>query len=275
MKGCPLRCDWCHNPESQSSKPVLAQFRRNCIGCGKCIEACPQQGITAGENGIVINRALCQGCGACARVCAAEALVLRGQEMTVEQVMAEVEKDRAFYENSGGGMTLSGGEPLFQPDFTLALLQAAKAAGLHTCLDTCGHAFWPVLEQMLPYVDLVLYDLKGIDRQRHQQYTGRSNRQILENLRHLTEDGVCVQVRVPVITDYNDSPEEMTELARYLRSLQNWPPVELLPYHRLGEGKYESLGISNGHHREPPSREQVEALAALICDWGLECRVGG
>ncbi|NPV47900.1 MAG: glycyl-radical enzyme activating protein [Armatimonadetes bacterium] len=275
LKGCPLRCDWCHNPESQSSKPVVAQFRRNCIGCGKCIEACPQHGITAGEDGIVINRALCQSCGACTRVCVAEALVLRGQEMTVEQVMAEVEKDRAFYENSGGGMTLSGGEPLYQPEFALALLQAAKAAGLHTCLDTSGHAFWPVLEQMLPYVDMVLYDVKGMDPRRHQQYTGRSNRQILENLRHLTEDGVRVHVRVPVIKGYNDETGEMTELARYLRSLKNTPSVELLPYHRLGEGKYESLGIRNGHHREPPSREQVEALAALIRDLGLECQVGG
>jgi pyruvate formate lyase activating enzyme len=275
LKGCPLRCDWCHNPESQLSKPVVAQFRRNCIGCRKCIEACPQHAITAGDEGIVLNRALCQSCGACADACVAEALVLRGEEMTVEQVLTEVEKDRPFYENSGGGMTLSGGEPLFQPDFALALLRAAKAAGLHTCLDTSGHAFWPVIEGMLPYVDVLLYDIKGVDPRRHQQRTGRSNRQILENLRHLTADGVCVNVRVPVVKDYNDDEQDMRELAGYLLSLDHVPAVELLPYHRLGEGKYESLGIRNGHHLEPPRREDVEALAELARSLGLECTVGG
>ena len=275
LKGCPLRCEWCHNPESQSARPVLAQFRRNCIACGKCLEACPREALVAGEEGIEVNRAVCQGCGACAQACVAEALVLRGQEMTVGEVLAEVEKDRPFYENSGGGMTVSGGEPLFQPDFTRALLQAARQAGLHTCLDTSGYAPWPVLEEMLPFVDLVLFDVKGMRPAEHRQRTGRSNNIILENLRALTSDGASVCVRVPVIRDHNDNELAALELGYFLLSLENVPAVEMLPYHRLGEGKYESLGLRNGVRLEPPARSAVEALAELVRDLGLQCEVGG
>ena len=270
-----MRCEWCHNPESQSPKPVLAQFKRNCIGCGKCIEVCEPGGLTMTEDGIEINRALCQGCGACAAVCVAEALVMRGQEMTVEAVLAEVEKDRPFYENSGGGMTLSGGEPLAQKEFSLALLQAAKAAGLHTCLDTSGYAPWPVLEEILPYVDVVLYDVKCTDPGTHRRWTGRANNLILENLRGLTVNGQQVQVRVPVVPGFNDSEAAMLDLAYFLLSLDHPPALEMLPYHKLGEGKYESLGMRNSLRLEPPPRAEVEALADLVRELGLECAVGG
>lgn len=275
LKGCPLRCDWCHNPESQSARPVLAQFKRNCIGCGKCLEACPQQALTRGEEGIEIDRTLCQACGSCAAVCYAEALVLRGQVMTVAEVMAEVEKDRPFYENSGGGMTLSGGEPLAQPEFSLALLQAAKAAGLHTCLDTCGYAPWATLEQMLPFVDVVLYDLKGVDPALHRRRTGRPNHLILQNLRSLTQDGVQVMVRSPLVPDLNDNEEAMRDLAAFVLDLKHVPPLEILPYHQLGEGKYEAIGMRGGLQAIPLEREKVEALAAVLRELGLDCLVSG
>lgn len=275
LKGCPLRCDWCHNPESQSSQPVLAQFKRNCIGCGKCLQRCPHGALSRSEDGIVIDRGLCQACGECANTCYAEALVMRGRTMTVEQVMVEVRKDTPFYENSGGGMTISGGEPLQQPEFTLALLKAAKGEGLHTCLDTCGYAPWPVFEQVLPYVDMVLYDLKGVNPALHRQRTGRPNSLIMQNLRGLTSDGIAVKVRVPLVPGYNDRVADIRDVAEFIARLQHVPPVEILPYHRLGEGKYEALGIKNGLHLEPPQRSAVEALAEVARELGVECQVGG
>jgi pyruvate formate lyase activating enzyme len=275
LKGCPLRCDWCHNPESQSARPVLAQFPRNCIGCGKCLTRCRQGALSRGEDRILIDRALCRGCGECAKTCYAEALVLRGRVMTVMEVMAEVRKDIPFYQNSGGGMTVSGGEPLHQPDFTLALLEAARAAGLHTCLDTSGYASWSLLERMLPYVNMVLYDLKGVSPAPHRARTGRDNRLIRHNLQALTSEGAAVKVRLPMVPGYNDSEAEIREVAEFLAGLEPVPPLEILPYHKLGEGKYEALGIAHGLHLEPPQRPVVEALAELVRARGVECQVGG
>lgn len=275
LKGCPLRCDWCHNPESQSDRPVLAQFPRNCIGCGKCLIRCPNGALSRGETQVTIDRMLCQGCGTCALTCYAEALVLRGKVMTVEEVMAEVRKDKPFYDNSGGGMTISGGEPLHQPEFTLALLQAAKAEGLHTCLDTSGYAPWSVLEQMLPHLDMVLYDLKGVSPALHQARTGRPNSLIMANLQALTSDGMVVKVRLPMVPGYNDSEEAVRDMAEFLAGLKHVPPVEMLPYHRLGESKYEALGIQSGLHLDPPARASIEALAELVREAGVECQVGG
>lgn len=275
LKGCPLRCDWCHNPESQSGDPVLAQFPRNCIGCGKCLTRCPNGALSRGETQVIIDRSRCRGCGECAKTCYAEALVLRGRVMTVEQVLAEVRKDVPFYENSGGGMTISGGEPLYQPEFTLALLKAARAEGLHTCLDTSGYAPWSVLEQMLPYVNMVLYDLKGVSPAEHRARTGRPNSMIMHNLQAMASDGVAIKIRLPMVPGYNDSEAAVREVAQFVAALRHVPPLEILPYHKLGEGKYEALGIRNGLHLEPPARATVEALAAVVRSLGVECQVGG
>lgn len=275
LKGCPLRCAWCHNPESQAPEPVLAQFPRNCIGCLRCIANCPRGALSKGETQIVIDRARCDNCGACTRECYAEALVLHGREATVEEVLEEVEKDRPFYDNSGGGMTLSGGEPLMQIDFAEALLRGAKQAGLHTLVDTCGHVPWDCFERVLPHTDMVFYDLKCADPERHRLATGARNDLIVENLRRLALNGACVQVRVPTVPGYNATPPDMEAVARLVGALENAPPVELLRYHRLGEGKYESLGRAGPQAIEqPPDDELMQQLCAVMENLGVRCSVG-
>jgi len=241
MKGCPLCCRWCHNPESRSSEPQLAFYKNKCIFCGHCVETCPHGAILSGDERV--DREKCQICGGCAEECPAEALQMIGRKATVAEVVEVVLRDLPFYKTSGGGVTLSGGEPLFQPDFSLGLLRACKAEGLHTAIETCGLASQERLAGAAMLTDLFLYDIKVLDPEKHRKLCSADNRAILSNARYLVEKGLDVLFRTPIIPGYNDSPEDIRQLGEFILSLPSERKLQLMPYHAIGSGKYEALGM--------------------------------
>lgn len=242
LKGCPLSCVWCHNPETISPTPEIGYVARKCIGCGECVRVCPQ-GAHRMENGAhVFERARCVACGACAEVCLGDALTFYGREMTAAEVLTIVLEDRTFYEQSGGGLTLSGGEPLLQADFCAELLGMAKRKGLHTAVDTCGAGPWEAFEQVLPLTDLFLYDLKQTDPALHRKYTGADNALILQNLRRLSESGAAIEIRIPVIPGVNDDERFREEADALLSGLAGIRAVKRLPYNPYARSKYEAVG---------------------------------
>ena len=270
LQGCALSCLWCHNPESQASGPDLILRDNRCIQCGACVEVCPHGAITWTDGGPVTDRARCRRDGRCASVCYAEARALAGRTMTVDEVMEIVERDRPFYEESGGGLTLSGGEPLLQPYFSAALLKAAKARGINTALDTCGHASWKSLDRLRHDVDLFLYDLKVMDEGRHRLYTGVPNHRILENLRSLAARGHKIVLRVPVVPGINDDEANLEDLRRFAAGLPDLAGLDLLPYHRIGVDKYARVGRTYPLPGTlPPARERIAAVAETLAAAGL------
>lgn len=242
LKGCPLSCLWCHNPESQQREPEISFIPEKCIGCGWCFENCPPKGHVMENGGHVLHRELCIRCGKCTEKCYAGANTLIGREMMVEEVLADVLKDLPFYENSGGGMTLSGGEPLYQMEFTAALLAEAKGKGLHTCLETCGFAQLSQFMRILPDVDLFLYDFKESDPDRHLRYTGAPLQLILENLAALDKAGASLILRCPIIPGMNDRADHFHAIADKASKLKHVLAVNIMPYHPLGESKLGRLG---------------------------------
>jgi pyruvate formate lyase activating enzyme len=276
LKGCPLHCMWCHNPESQSSKPELLLRPNLCIACETCLEICPEGAITVNGGVITTDRTKCTLCGKCVEACTAEARAIVGREVTVREVMAEIEKDIPFYDQSGGGVTFSGGEALLQPEFLLALLKSCKEKGLHTALDTSGAVSWRVVERVRPYVDLFLYDLKALDDQVHKKFTGVSNRLILSNLRRLSELGHNIILRIPLIPGVNDRPETMAAIGGFAVSLPHLIGLDILPYHQAGVEKYRRLEkeyVLSGIM--PPSIEKLESIAEVLKDFSLNVQVGG
>lgn len=278
VMGCPLRCSWCQNPESQLFTPQLFYESKKCTGCGNCVEACPNGAIELYEGRSRTNRDICTGMGNCTEVCPVEARNRIGRYTSAGEIFREVMEDKVFYEKSGGGITLGGGEPLACPDFTVALLRLCKNAGIHTALDTCGYAQWEVMKRVLNYVDLVLYDIKHMDSVTHQEYTEVSNELILDNLKRIHHElSLPVLVRIPIIPGYNDSLENLQATARFVATnLDPSKKVHLLPFHRLGESKYLRLERQvRPVSIDPPSEEDMRRHLEIFSSFGLNAYKGG
>ncbi len=277
LKGCALRCLWCHNPESVNPGPELMHWPSRCVRCQACVKACPAGAISADASGAVsVDRAKCDLCGKCAEACLSDAMQIVGREMSVADVLAEVEKDRVFYEQSGGGVTLSGGDPSVQSDFAEALLDALRSRGLRTALDTAGMSANGALERLARKTDLVLYDLKCVDEARHREFTGVSNAPILENLRRLAAAGPEIWVRIPLVGGVNDDDDNIRRTIAFLVSLKTIRRVSLLPYHAGGLEKARRIGRESGFRKfAAPSEGRIAAIEAAFREAGFEVRRGG
>ena len=270
LKGCPLSCQWCHNPESADINPEITYFAEKCAGCGNCARACPSFCHIFGEECEkehihIYLRTGCTRCGRCVSACRYGALKVSGEEKTVGFILNEVMKDAVFYDNSGGGVTLSGGEPLFQADFSYALLRSFKASGLHTCVETSGYGNFDDLERLAEYTDIFLYDIKETDAERHKIYTSAGNTEILENLRGLERINAAVILRCPVIPGINDRDGHFAAIGNLTRSLKNILHVDVLLYHPTGISKYARLGRTPPPlSREVPAKNEAENWAETL-----------
>jgi len=241
FKGCPLRCVWCHNPEGLTSAPQIARYAHKCIGCGEC----KKEDFTPDD-------------------CLGEATILYGKEVTVDELLPVLSEDRDFFENSGGGVTLSGGECLMQAEFCAELLKELKKKGIHTAVDTCGFVSKSALDKVVPHTDVFLYDIKAYDEDVHIKCTGVSNKQILENLKYLNSIGKDVEIRIPYVPDYNDG--QIEKIARFLAPLQNITKIRVLPYHNYAGSKYDALNIARILPDRLPTDEEIQKAAKTIKD---------
>ena len=267
LKGCNLRCYWCHNPESLRAEPEIQFMESRCIGCGACVEACP----LSREQATVRFTSACTGCGACAEVCYSGALTLVGKEYSAGDMTGMLLKDGELMKRSGGGVTVSGGEPLLQADFVAAVFTALGAEGIHTAIETASNVPWEAFEKVLPLTSLFICDIKAPDTELHRKGTGVGNERILENLRRLAGAGAAILFRIPVIPYYNDSADTIRETGRFIKSLERPLPVELLAFHNICAGKYDALGREFAARRtEPPPGILMEKLADTLNALKLE-----
>jgi pyruvate formate lyase activating enzyme len=284
LKGCPLRCDWCCNPECITPDLEVEFYKSKCIQCGACLKACSQKAINpdlALESGYKIDKDLCNECGDCVPTCPVEALKLVGKVMTVDEVMTKVRKDKYFYLTSRGGLTVSGGEPLYQFPFTLELLKRAHAENIDTAIETCGYAPWKRYQQLLPYLNLVLYDIKHMDPVKHKQMTGVSNKLILNNLKKLSQTGIPLVIRLPLIPEFNLDRDNIVKTAEFVSKLNNITEVNLMPFHQLGKDKYYrlcrdySLQNLKALDSDAEGTAMVRDLKNTLEAYGLKVTVGG
>ena len=271
FKGCPARCPWCHNPESQSFAAEVIRSPERCVSCGSCTAACPHDLCPDGFDPV-----LCRGCTQCAGVCPSGARQIAGRSMTVDEVLADVESDRVFYESSHGGLTCSGGEPLSQPRFLRALLQAAKSRALTTCVDTCGAGSRHALLAIAPLTDVFLYDLKTMDERRHRALTGLPLAPLLGNLAALAAVHGCIWIRMPIVPGFTDDRAHLERAADAISAMRGVRRVSLLPYHTHGSAKFQRLGRPYTlPDAQPPRADDVEAIASIFRRRGLETEIGG
>jgi pyruvate formate lyase activating enzyme len=276
FKGCLLSCHWCHNPESLSRTTQRLYREERCIGCMECVKACPNNALTANENGPKWLTANCAYCKTCARVCPAQAVEFIGKTMSVEDVVAEITKDTLFYDESRGGVTFSGGEPLMQPSFLMELLKACGNLDLHRTVDTCGYADTRTLLNIATHVELFLYDLKHMDPQKHYRYTGVSNEMILTNLKCLSRQGARIIIRLPVIPGINNDKENIERTGAFLSSLAGVSQVNILPYHHTAKAKYKDLDMKyTAADIERPDQDHLKSIARQLEKYDLQVNIGG
>jgi len=286
LKGCPLRCPWCHSPESLEFHTELNWMEIKCVGiekCGRCLGVCPYDAVRPGKKKttldgsgeiqvVTVDRSKCDNCGACAKACMSKALYMCGTDYTVDDILERVRRDMPFFKRSGGGVTVSGGECLCQPEFTLELLKRCKEEGIPTAVDTSGFVKWEIIESVMPYTDVFLYDIKGIDSAMHKQVIGVPNELILENARKIAAGGGKIHIRIPLMPMYSDSAEAFAEIGKFCLELGNAVDiVQILPYHKLGTVKWERLQTGKPvFEATPPSDDLVRMRRKQLEDMGLK-----
>jgi len=277
FKGCPLHCAWCHNPESISPHIQKMYNRDKCIGCGACVLACPEEACAMSPEGVITDRERCTGCGMCADICPTRATEMSGRIATVDEIVEIVEKERLFFDQSGGGVTFSGGEPLQQHEFLCSLLQELGSRSIHRAVDTTAFAKTETVLAVAAHTDLFLIDLKMMDSEKHRHWTGVGNETILENIRLLADTGACINIRIPLIGNVNDDLDNMSRSAAFIAALPGAKKtVNLLPYHNIMAGKHERLGSTfDQRSMTEPDKTKQDTIVRLFADHGLKAQLGG
>lgn len=276
LKGCPLRCRWCHNPESWLPTPELMFRRTRCVGCGRCIESCPQRAISPAPQSPITNPDRCSQCGVCIEVCPQNAREIAGRLVSADELLAEICKDIIFYDDSNGGVTLSGGEPLMQADFAFEVLARCKEREIHTTVDTCCFGETDKLRKLADVTDLFLCDIKHVDNHMHERFTRAANRQILKNITWLADAQKAIIIRVPVVPGFNDHPEQIESIAQFAQTLKTVNEIDLLPYHSGGVSKAQRIDKEGEvMQQNRPDNEILAALKDVVEKYGFSVKIGG